>query len=92
MNDLSASERAHLTAPHDLLDQIDVSLAFRGREATVTFDVFGHYVPGNPQTQYDEGQRAGFVIDRVTLSGRDITSALPDNLFEQLSSCIQEES
>ena len=90
MNDLgqlSDQEReiaARVQLERDLILEDDAELVIGGRRISVLVSVYGRFAEGIAETRDDEGEAAGYEIERVMLgSGSDaldVTAVLIDQL------------
>lgn len=68
----------------DLILEDDAELVIGGRRISVLVSVYGRFAEGISETRDDEGEAAGYEIERVMLGdgpdARDVTAVLVDSL------------
>lgn len=87
---LAPLERA-IAPPKDYLDTVECCIKVGKREFDIGLDIYGGYIRGFPATRDTPAEHGGYVIDRVMLRDRDVTSALPDELLEHLNQHVNQE-
>lgn len=86
----SAPVTRAIVPPKDYLDTFECAITAHGRTFDIGLDLFGGYVRGFPGSRETPAERGGYVIDRVMLRDRDVTSALPDELLEHLNEYVNQ--